>query len=359
MALTPWLCFLLLWISPAVLGRDVPAPVYTINLDLPPEERWAGVLHDYSTFVQDVINTLVKMVPKEAVALVNVIGKELEKYLPYPYAGEIRGVAKYANVTVGEALVGNLLYELTAFGHRASSKACTSIVAETVAGTIFHGRNLDYGFTADLRKSTIVANFQQNGVTLYTGTTFAGYVGLLTGQKPNQFTLSLDERDKGEIWENILAALITGKHGIVSFHLRDVLGDPHSDYESALELLSTIPLITPSYIIVGGSEPTEGAVITRDRTAALDVWKLDPTKGQWYVLETNYDHWVPPPPDDDRRDPGIKAMNDTGRENLSGDTLFKVLSTHPVLNDGTTYTTIMSAAQPDLYHTVIRFKDTE
>ena len=359
MALSLWVFLALFWISPAVLARDVPAPVYTINLDLPPEERWAAVLHDHASSMQDVIKTIVKLLPKEAVALVNVIGNELEKYLPYPYAGEIRGVAKYGNVTLGEALLGNLLYELTAFSRpgEASSKACTSIVAETVAGTIFHGRNQDYGFTADLRKSTIVANFKRNGVTLYTGTTFAGYVGLPTGQKPNQFTISLNERNKGALWENALAALMDGAQGVLTWRVRDVLADPHSDYVSALELLSTTGLITSSYIIIGGSKPTQGAVITRDRTAALDVWRLDPMKGQWYVLETNYDHWVPPPPDDDRRDPGIRAMNDTGRENLSGDTLFKVLSTHPVLNDNTLYTTIMSAAQPDLYRTVVRFQD--
>ena len=76
--------------------------------------------------------------------------------------------------------------------------------------------------------------------------------------------------------------------------------------------------------------------------------------GRWYVLETYYDHWAPPLADDDRRDPGIRAMNTTGRVAISGDTLFKVLSISPVLNDGTTYTNIMSAAQPDLYHAVIR-----
>ena len=95
-------------------------------------------------------------------------------------------------------------------------------------------------------------------------------------------------------------------------------------------------------------------MITRDRLAALDVWKLAPLSGQWYVLETNYDHWAPPPADDNRRDPGMKAMNSTGRAAISPDALFTVLSTPPVLNDQTTYTNIMSATQPDLYRAVIR-----
>ena len=258
-------------------------------------------------------------------------------------------------MTVGELLIANFLYELTAYRSRGSSKACTSIVAESEQGTIFHGRNLDYSFqTTILEKATIVVDFQSKGVTRYSGTTFVGYIGLLTGQKPNKFTISLDERDTGEPWENVVAGLVSGSHGIVSWHIRNALADPNSDYVSALELLSSVTLITPSYIVIGGTEPTQGAVITRDRLAALDVWKLAPLSGQWYVLETNYDHWAPPPADDNRRDPGMKAMNSTGRAAISPDALFTVLSTPPVLNDQTTYTNIMSATQPDLYRAVIR-----
>jgi len=37
-------------------------------------------------------------------------------------------------------------------------------------------------------------------------------------------------------------------------------------------------------------------------------------------------------------------MNATGKQNISLNTIFGVLSTPPVLNDQTTYTTLMSAA---------------
>ena len=72
------------------------------------------------------------------------------------------------------------------------------------------------------------------------------------------------------------------------------------------------------------------------------------------MLETNYDHWDPPPSDDNRRDPAMRAMNETGAANVGVSGLFDVLSTAPVLNDGTTYTVVMSAAYPELYTTWIR-----
>ena len=88
----------------------------------------------------------------------------------------------------------NLFYELVA--------QCTSIVAETPDGKIYHARNLDFGvglaFTDGLRNLTLEVlifsvafwpnqlgcqvEFQKGGKTLFTGVTYAGYVGMLTGK---------------------------------------------------------------------------------------------------------------------------------------------------------------------------------
>ncbi|XP_033112740.1 N-acylethanolamine-hydrolyzing acid amidase-like isoform X2 [Anneissia japonica] len=75
---------------------------------------------------------------------------------------------------------------------------------------------------------------------------------------------------------------------------------------------------------------------------------------KWFALETNFDRWTTPPPSDDRRDPAIDAMNAVGRENINDKTMYEVLSVPPVLNYKTTFTTLMSAAKPDLFQTYIR-----
>ena len=98
----------------------------------------------------------------------------------------------------------------------------------------------------------------------------------------------------------------------------------------------------------------QGCVITRSRAKAIDVWEMKKTGHPWYILETNYDHWELPPKGDDRRDPAIKAMNETTRAGLNATSLFKVMSTPPVLNNATTYTVIMSAAKPEVYNTWVR-----
>ena len=47
--------------------------------------------------------------------------------------------------------------------------------------------------------------------TVYSGVTYAGYVGLMTGQRPNAFTLTCDERGKCQIvrhfWFSIKTSL--------------------------------------------------------------------------------------------------------------------------------------------------------
>ena len=56
-----------------------------------------------------------------------------------------------------------------------------------------------------------VQTFVSNGTVQYIGTAFIGYVGLLTGMRPNVFSVSVDERDQGGnvtgLIENFMSAL--------------------------------------------------------------------------------------------------------------------------------------------------------
>nr|6DXZ_B Chain B, N-acylethanolamine acid amidase beta-subunit [Oryctolagus cuniculus]6DY0_B Chain B, N-acylethanolamine acid amidase beta-subunit [Oryctolagus cuniculus]6DY1_B Chain B, N-acylethanolamine acid amidase beta-subunit [Oryctolagus cuniculus] len=229
---------------------------------------------------------------------------------------------------------------------------CTSIVAQDSRGHVYHGRNLDYPYGSILRKLTVDVQFLKNGQIAFTGTTFIGYVGLWTGQSPHKFTVSGDERDRGWWWENLVAALFL-RHSPISWLLRTTLSEAES-FEAAVYRLAKTPLIADVYYIVGGTNPREGVVITRNRDGPADIWPLDPLKGVWFLVETNYDHWKPAPEEDDRRTPAIKALNATGQAKLSLETLFQVLSVVPVYNNYTIYTTVMSAASPDKYMTRIR-----
>ncbi|XP_033112690.1 N-acylethanolamine-hydrolyzing acid amidase-like [Anneissia japonica] len=327
------------------------APRYKFNLDLPDEERWVSILRHYDkdNLKQMIKHALSTQIPKEAFPLVDLIGSQLNKYMPDPYAGEIRSIANWLDVSVGEIFAMNIIYEATAF--------CTSIVAVDNNNMVWHGRNLDYSFPDILRNVTVILDFQRNNRTVFTSTSYVGNVGIFTGMKPNVFTVSINERDKGNVYENIIGILSALRKSdsdyFVSFLAREAL-EYDDSFDAAYRRLNNTRIIAPVYYIIGGVKPDEGVIITRSRFRSLDINPLIPKMDKWFALETNYDRWTTPPPSDDRRDPAIDAMNAVGRKNINDKTMYEVLSVPPVLNYKTVYTTLMSAARPDLFQTYIR-----
>uniref|UniRef100_A0ABI7X3S1 N-acylethanolamine-hydrolyzing acid amidase n=1 Tax=Felis catus TaxID=9685 RepID=A0ABI7X3S1_FELCA len=316
----PGLALPLLLAGVGVLTAASPPapPLFNVSLDAAPELRWLPVLRHFDLdFVRAAMaHILGNRVPKWVHALIGKVVGELAAFLPQPFTDEIRGMCEVLNYDLADCLLLNLAYETTAF--------CTSIVAQDSKGHIYHGRNLDYPFGDFLRKLTVDVQFLKNGQVAFTGTTFIGYVGLWTGQSPRKFTISGDERDEGWWWENVIAALFQ-RHSVISWLIRTTLSESEN-FDAAVYKLANTPLIAGVYYIVGGASPREGVVITRNRNGPADIWPLDPLNGAWFRVETNYDHWKPVPEKDDRRTPAMKALNATGQENLSLETLFQVTS---------------------------------
>ncbi|KAJ3602876.1 hypothetical protein NHX12_030621 [Muraenolepis orangiensis] len=343
-------CVLLSLVVSSCSSRDFSSPpLLNISLDEPPEARWAPILEVFdinflNKAMAEIIDSTVPRWVHEAVAPLVVA---LEKYIPQPYAGEIRGLAQHAGASVSDIILLNFAYEISAF--------CTSIVAQDTEGNVYHGRNLDYP-KAVLRNLTVNIHFIKQGEVVYRGTSFAGYVGLWTGQSPKRFTISGNQRGKDRWWnwwKNVVSALLL-KSSPVSWLIRETL-EGAADFQDAVMRLSKTPIITGVYYIVAGVHPGEGVVITRDRKGPADIWPLDPLNGGWYRVETNSDHWLPSPGGGHRRrDEAVKALNATGQKNINLATLYQVLSVYPVCNGITVYTTTMTAAIPGEYNTLVR-----
>ncbi|KAL2092810.1 hypothetical protein ACEWY4_012608 [Coilia grayii] len=178
---------------------EASPPLLTVNLDAPPGERWAPLvqLFDKQFLRQVAADVIDSTVPKWVHHAVIPIVNALEKYMPPPYAKEIKGMASFYGADIADIILLNFAYEVTAF--------CTSIITQDSKGNLYHGRNLDYPHEI-LRNITIDVSFVKKGKELYRGTTFAGYVGLWTGQSSRKFTVSGDQRSKGYWWENVIAA---------------------------------------------------------------------------------------------------------------------------------------------------------
>ncbi|XP_030620888.1 N-acylsphingosine amidohydrolase (acid ceramidase) 1a [Chanos chanos] len=327
---------------------------YTIDLNLHPRERWTEVIKAKTVELKNMIQSmkdlsfgffhgkLVQLVDNELPVIVDT--------LPYPFNEEIKGIAAVSGVPLGEVVLFNIFYEVFT--------VCTSLVAEDLKGNLYHARNMDFGLfmgwdqknqswtlTEKLKPLVVNVDFRRNNKTVFKSTNFAGYVGILTGIRPKEFTLTMNERfnmDGGYI--GILEWILGMRDGMwMSFLTRSVLENATS-YEDARKDLAQTKLLAPAYFILGGNRTDQGCVITRARTNMLDIWDINLKLGRWYVLETNYDHWEAPLFLDDRRTPAMKCMNQTTQAKISFETIYNVLSTKPVLNKLTAYTTLMEVS---------------
>jgi N-acylethanolamine-hydrolysing acid amidase len=332
-------------------------PVKIINLDLAPRQRWQSLTRNL--LVADGFNYtygpafeyIISRYGKEVLDLIDIISEDLESYLMPEYVEELRGCADvaqemgYGDVLPLKTIVTlNLLYELTTF--------CTSIVSEDSQGRIWHSRNMDWSFGHEsLKNITIIADFQQGGITQYKTITWVGYVGALTGMRPGVFSVTIDQRFTSDALAVVQAIirLLLHKGVTVGFLTRAALAH-NMTFQAALDTLAYTPLTTSVYYIVGGVTHNEGAVITR-KEEHTNVWKMPNGPQPWFILETNYDHEFPPPHIDDRRKLAIEAMETMGQANINAENLFHVMETpgsngtRGVLNSETQYTVIMSPVQ--------------
>eukprot|EP00800_Vazella_pourtalesii_P018086 TRINITY_DN5709_c0_g2_i1.p1 TRINITY_DN5709_c0_g2~~TRINITY_DN5709_c0_g2_i1.p1 ORF type:complete len:352 (-),score=84.32 TRINITY_DN5709_c0_g2_i1:67-1122(-) len=324
---------------------------YQIELEQQPEERWKEIAIDYKYKIAGLVDELLQFfeLSNKSKIIITELADDLQFYLPSDTAREIHGLSRYTGIPLGKLLLYNILHEITSF--------CTSIVVEDKNGGIIHGRNLDFGLTNTLKDSVIVVDVKRNGNVLCTGVTYAGYVGFFTGVKHMAFSLSANDRDSGTLLENVLELLLNREGKFVGLVMRELLERDTVGYTEALLELETVELIAPCYVILGGVSPGEGAVITRGRLAEIGVRFIDTSNDKWYVLETNFDWWNPA--GDNRRAAAIRALETAGRDGMSREGLYRVLSSPHVCNNLTTFTAVMSAANEQVFVVVVREGDTE
>jgi len=337
---------------------------FAVNLDDPPEDRWKHVVKSYEKELNDLVKYLKNSMDQQMGSYSKYFGFLFWLWgmrLPSSTYNEISGIVSAVSLDDGidfrTVLAVNMFYDISA--------ACTSLIGRKSDGSLIHGRNLDYAVDGKkdsegynllaqyLRAVTIDVDFMRNGKILYSATTYAGYVAVLNGVKKGRFSMSLNQRDGGG---NGIMAILNWVLGVtcgtpMAVVTRSIFED-HDNFEDARKYLETVPLISPIYFVLGGSKANEGHLITRGPAQNFNPLSLSETLP--WILQTNYDHWNDPPRWDDRRNPGYYCMKQVDHFNTSS--IFDVLSTRPILNLETTYTTVMDVNEGSLETFVRRCK---
>lgn len=118
------------WIDDSKLETETlsqtptPLPQYTLNLDLPPEERWKDIisLPRYKNASSILMDYLTSNVPKWTIPIIDEIGKHIVSYFGEEFGGEMKGVAEAygAPIEVGTVVALNLVYQLESLGTNCS-----------------------------------------------------------------------------------------------------------------------------------------------------------------------------------------------------------------------------------------------
>lgn len=332
-----------------------------LDLDKPAEERWVDLvkpaaegiktmISHFKGFASIVSQELFKLFEDSASA--KVMTDNVLDFLG-EYGAEIRSIAKAVGMLEQDVLFYNMMYEIE------GGIACTSIVAQDAKGNLVHGRNLDFGLlfgedfrhlqwtlTEDLRPLLRNVRVMKGGQVIYNSTVFLGYNGMMTGAKLGGFSITINSRmTGGQGWPG-LRDFLSGKDrsgSFLSLALREVMLNK-ATYSEALGAVNSMKLLGPAYVILGGIQPGEGAIVVRQDSTIVASFSMAEAvaSGRNSIVQTNWD--IPKDPIyDNRRAPAEHCLKERFNDAIDFPSMFAVLSAHPNRNRLTTYTALMSA----------------
>ena len=322
-------------------------PRYVVDLDAPPKTRWNHIVKAYTEYFPSVVSIVEDILGSSyAASIASTILSSAAKTGFVYYGDELRGIAHATNVPLGRVVMLQIAYEAFA--------ACTSIVIDGPHGYPLHIRTMDWDMP-ELKPLTIEVDFIQNGVILYSATTWAGYVGVLTGVRPGGYSVSVNYRRTELGAQNGISGILTNlKRGVVghwpvSFLVREVLSSEQT-FNIAVGNLCASELMAPVYLTICGTQPGEGLVLSRDRegknTAECVCERLDEKCDS--VVQTNMDIYKCDRNDvkddwqdicDSRYRRSFAKAALASVESLSMNDLWLLFSCYPCLACDTVYTT--------------------
>ena len=257
------------------LTTDVPR--YVVDLDAPAATRWNHVVADFSETLPTIFEHVDDIL--EDILGGRVLSTLVTKFLAglahvglVAYGDELKGLAASTGVPLGKLVMLQIAYEAFA--------SCTSIVAPASAssGSVpLMIRTMDWEMQ-ELCDLAIEVDFQRGGRTVCLATSWAGYVGILTGMKMDpasggslgSWSASINYRRTSDgsfaknIWEGARSSWPIG------FLLRACFeDDTTASYTDAVATLSSSALMAPTYITLAGSAAGEGIVLVRERDGAI------------------------------------------------------------------------------------------
>jgi beta subunit of N-acylethanolamine-hydrolyzing acid amidase len=183
-------------------GPDIP-PTYTINLSLPPSQRYIELAQTYKSEITDLISLFDEVcadfltIPGLSFLSISTIKQLARIFLRRVHddeqTTELRGISEATGVEMFLLVAFNVLLDLfmgcTSGGVRVHSRS-----SEGRSGKMVHFRTLDWGMDV-LRRVVVCLDFveREGGDIVASTVTYVGFVGVLTGVRQD-LSVSLNFR---------------------------------------------------------------------------------------------------------------------------------------------------------------------
>ncbi|OCK75901.1 hypothetical protein K432DRAFT_307562 [Lepidopterella palustris CBS 459.81] len=278
---------------------DVP-PTYTIDLSLPPSQRYVQVASDYKALVSDLTGLFKDIVSEFGfpAGLVTTLARIfLWRLFSKEQTEEIRGISKATGVDMYLLVAFNTLLDLF--------MGCTSGGVKVKDGKdakMLHFRTLDWGMDA-LRKVIVQLEFvkKPGGDVIARTVSYIGFVGVLTGVRKD-LSVSLNFRPyHNDDTSRVTNFKFYGHHLLVLLGLRPSISSNLRELvipkrnasilskrtakplPSLVEIMQDFPAkpTTAAYLIFSDGETT--AVMEKDRVTA------DVRTSKSFIVATNHD----------------------------------------------------------------------
>mmetsp|Transcript_66727 Transcript_66727/g.195105 ORF Transcript_66727/g.195105 Transcript_66727/m.195105 type:complete len:403 (-) Transcript_66727:65-1273(-) len=332
-------------------GGPRPEP-WTIDLDLPPEERWREIVLAH----RGELARLLPNIDERRQSNTAVDGVDRTQFLQFhniddEYLAELVGVVKWANhseVTLERLIFWNLQYEMV------DAHLCTGILAANENGMVYHGRNFDWDMSwngedrrLSLEDITIDVTYTRHGVPLFNSVSFVAMNGVHTGVAYGHnasWSFEQNTRFTNNVTKNLEAAKAGGRP--YSFVMRSLM-ERSLDFKSAVREVERSKVSAAMYFIMAGSQPWQGAVVALDAASheksLNNVQVLSPSINRWFLVQTNDDMWTEA--SDDRRPEGVAFLAKMGQGGVNLDNLLVAMRTYPLFNPNTLLTTMIVPAK--------------
>jgi len=253
-------------------GHVKTVPTYTLDSNLPPEERWDGLPNRLRQAGRTLAKRAVKNI--EARGLVGPIaaGLRLATKWRNPYREEIKGAAAALGIPFDHAVITNFLYEIDSlafYGYQLwnnelaplanglakatesfrgwvdriqkGSLACTAGAAKYPGLGMVHVRSMDWPLACG--RHTLLLRHVNPPAGNFFSVGWPGYSGVLSGCKPGKYSATLNQ------------AFVLRKPTLQwpPSHLLRSVFEECASYRRALEMLEATPVCVPSFILLAGT----------------------------------------------------------------------------------------------------------